>query len=90
MFVTGTDSGWFMPAMVGGFAAFALGIACLRRKRWAFRAAAITAAVTLSLDVVASGAVSLTSLVIIVPEVLVLAFAPLALKQLRAIGTASL
>jgi hypothetical protein len=87
-FVAGTSSAWFVPALVGGVSALAVGIVCLRGKPRAFRAAAVVAVLTIVLDAVASGGITPTGAIIFVPEIFVLAFAGLSLKQLKSLREA--
>lgn len=83
LFVAGTSSPYFVPALVGGIASVGVAVLCWRGAARAFRAAAAVAAVTVVIDVVASGGFTAAGAILLAPEALVLVLAILAMKQLR-------
>jgi hypothetical protein len=87
LFVAGASSAWFVPALAGGVACLVVAAACRKGEPRAFKVAAAVGALTVVLDVAASGGLSATGAIILGPSALVLIFATLALVQLRTIET---
>lgn len=82
LYLVGGNSLFFYPLLGGGLGRIVVAIYCWKGSEKAFQVASVFAVITSAIDVVSSGGISFSSALYLTPQIFVVIFSRLALREM--------